>query len=188
MKDIVAIYPGSFDPVTNGHLDLIHRGSKLFDKLIVAIARNLDKGETLFSMEERKEMLVAMTSQLDNVSVDIFEGLLVSYCIQKNANAVLRGIRAISDYEYELQMALMNRKLQPRLETVFMMPAEKYSYLSSRLVREVAQLGGSIDCLVPELVAQKVREKMDVAHKFENGEPPAGNTPSEKRKNRKKKA
>ena len=126
MKDIVAIYPGSFDPVTNGHLDLIHRGSKLFDKLIVAIARNLDKGETLFSMEERKEMLVAMTSQLDNVSVDIFEGLLVSYCIQKNANAVLRGIRAISDYEFELQMALMNRKMEPRVETVFMMPAEQY--------------------------------------------------------------
>ena len=107
LKDIVAIYPGSFDPVTNGHLDLIHRGSKLFDKLIVAIARNLDKGEALFEMEERKQMLEAMTSELDNVSVDIFEGLLVTYCITQNANAVLRGIRAVSDYEFELQMALM---------------------------------------------------------------------------------
>jgi pantetheine-phosphate adenylyltransferase len=160
LKDIVAIYPGSFDPVTNGHLDLIHRGSKLFDKLIVAIARNLDKGETLFSMEERKEMLVAMTSQLDNVSVDVFEGLLVSYCIQKNANAVLRGIRAISDYEFELQMALMNRKMEPRVETVFMMPAEQYSYLSSRIVREIGKLGGPLNGLVPELVEQRVRQRI----------------------------
>ena len=160
MKDIVAIYPGSFDPVTNGHLDLIHRGSKLFDKLIVAIARNLDKGETLFSMEERKEMLVAMTSQLDNVSIDIFEGLLVSYCIQKNANAVLRGIRAISDYDFELQMALMNRTMEPRVETVFMMPAEQYSYLSSRIVREIGKLGGPLNGLVPELVEQRVRQRI----------------------------
>ncbi len=149
MKNIVAIYPGSFDPVTNGHLDLIHRGSKLFDKLIVAIARNLEKSETLFSMEERREMLVAMTSELENVSVDTFEGLLVNYCIQNNANAVLRGIRAISDYEFELQMALMNRKMEPRVETVFMMPAEQYSYLSSRIVREIAKLGGPLNGLVP---------------------------------------
>lgn len=164
MKDIVAIYPGSFDPVTNGHLDLIHRGSKLFDKLIVAIARNLDKGETLFSMEERKEMLVAMTSQLDNVCVDVFEGLLVSYCIQKNANAVLRGIRAISDYEFELQMALMNRKMEPRVETVFMMPAEQYSYLSSRIVREIAKLGGPLNGLVPEMVERRVRQRITHGH------------------------
>ncbi len=164
MKDIVAIYPGSFDPVTNGHLDLIRRGSKLFDKLIVAIARNLDKAENLFSMEERKEMLVAMTSQLENVCVDTFDGLLVSYCIRKNANAVLRGIRAISDYEFELQMALMNRKMEPRVETIFMMPAEQYSYLSSRIVREIAKLGGPLDGLVPEMVEQRVRERVMHRH------------------------
>ena len=164
MKNTVAIYPGSFDPVTNGHLDLIHRGSKLFDKLIVAIARNLEKTETLFSMAERREMLVAMTSELDNVSVDTFEGLLVSYCIKNNADAVLRGIRAISDYEFELQMALMNRKMEPRVETVFMMPAEQYSYLSSRIVREIAKLGGPLNGLVPKMVEDRVRQKIAPYH------------------------
>ncbi|MGA8879043.1 MAG: pantetheine-phosphate adenylyltransferase [Candidatus Korobacteraceae bacterium] len=164
MKNIVAIYPGSFDPVTNGHLDLIHRGAKLFDKLIVAIARNLDKGEPLFTLPERKEMLMAMTSDIDNVSIDTFEGLLVSYCVKHNANAVLRGIRAISDYEFELQMALMNRKMEPRVETIFMMPAEQYSYLSSRIVREIAKLGGPLTGLVPEMVEQKVRQRIAQRH------------------------
>lgn len=164
MKNIVAIYPGSFDPVTNGHLDLIHRGAKLFDKLIVAIARNLDKGEPLFSLPERKEMLVAMTADIDNVSIDTFEGLLVSYCVKHNANAVLRGIRAISDYEFELQMALMNRKMEPRVETIFMMPAEQYSYLSSRIVREIAKLGGPLTGLVPEMVEEKVRQRIAQRH------------------------
>jgi len=172
LKRIKAIYPGSFDPPTNGHLDLIERGSKIFDELVVAILRNPEK-DPLFSVAERRNMLEAMTSGLDNVSVETFDGLTVEYAMKVGASAVLRGIRAISNYEYELQMALMNRKLQPTLETVFMMPAEKYSYISSRLVREVAQLGGNIDCLVPELVAQKLREKMDPAFKFAKTEPAA---------------
>ncbi len=167
MKRIKAVYPGSFDPPTNGHLDLIERGSKIFDELVVAILRNPEK-DPLFSVTDRRQMLESMTAGFDNVSVDTFHGLTVDYALRVEARAILRGIRAISDYEYELQMALMNRKLQPGLETVFMMPAEKYSYLSSRLVREVAQLGGNIDCLVPELVAQKLREKMDVANRFDN--------------------
>ena len=166
MKRIKAIYPGSFDPPTNGHLDLIERGSKIFDELVVAIIYNPDK-TPLFSVAERRNMLEAMTADFDNVSVDTFHGLTVDYAMRVEATAVLRGIRAISDYEYELQMALMNRKLQPSLETVFMMPAEKYSYLSSRLVREVAQLGGNVSCLVPEIVVRKLHEKMDVANKFE---------------------
>jgi pantetheine-phosphate adenylyltransferase len=196
MKRIKAIYPGSFDPPTNGHLDLIERGSKIFDELVVAILRNPEK-DPLFSVHDRRKMLEATTAAFPNVSVDTFDGLTVDYALRVEARVILRGIRAISDYEYELQMALMNRKLQPGLETVFMMPAEKYSYLSSRLVREVAQLGGNIDCLVPEIVAQRLREKIDVAHKFENGEGPAGKLPSEgksefrnefKKKSRKKKA
>jgi pantetheine-phosphate adenylyltransferase len=178
LKRVKAIYPGSFDPPTNGHLDLIERGSKIFDELVVAILRNPEKSP-LFSLADRRKMLEAMTSDFENVTVDTFDGLTVDYALKVEARAILRGIRAVSDYEYELQMALMNRKLQPGLETVFMMPADKYSYLSSRLVREVAQLGGSIDCLVPEIVAQKLREKIDVAHKFEKGERLADNTPSE---------
>jgi pantetheine-phosphate adenylyltransferase len=153
-----AIYPGSFDPLTNGHLDLIERGSKIFEELVVAILRNPEK-DPLFTVSERREMLEQMVRPWPNVKVDTFEGLLVDYAISKNAKAVLRGIRAISDYEYELQMALMNRKLQPQLETVFMMPAEAYSYLSSRLVKEIFRLGGSVNSLVPELVEQKLREK-----------------------------
>lgn len=167
MKKVIAIYPGSFDPPTNGHLDLIERGSNIFDELVVAILRNPDKNP-LFSVGERRSMLEAMTDKLRNVRVDTFDGLTVDYALRVNASAVLRGIRALSDYEYELQMALMNRKLQPELETVFMMPAEQYSYLSSRLVREVAQLGGSIEGLVPELVEQRLREKLDPAIKLAN--------------------
>jgi pantetheine-phosphate adenylyltransferase len=159
LKRVVAIYPGSFDPLTNGHLDLIERGSKIFDDLIVAILSNPDK-EPLFTLEERTEMLRAMTRQWPNVSVDSFHGLLVEYARQKGAHAVLRGIRAISDYEYELQMALMNRKLEPQLETVFMMPAEQYSYISSRLVKEVFHLGGSVKELVPEVVEAKLHAKV----------------------------
>jgi pantetheine-phosphate adenylyltransferase len=167
LKKVTAIYPGSFDPLTNGHLDLIERGSKIFDRLIVAILRNTEK-TPLFSLSERREMMLAMTGPWKNVTVDTFEGLMVDYAMKVKATAVLRGIRAISDYEYELQMALMNRKLAPNLETVFMMPAEAYSYLSSRLVREIAQLGGTISGLVPDLVEQRLREKLEPAHKFQD--------------------
>ena len=166
MKKVIAIYPGSFDPLTNGHLDLIERGSKIFDELVVAILRNPEK-DPLFSLSERREMMEAMTEPWNNVRVDTFEGLMVDYAVKAKASAVLRGIRAISDYEYELQMALMNRKLEPGLETVFMMPAEQFSYLSSRLVREIAQLGGSIKGLVPQAVEQRLREKLDPSVKFQ---------------------
>lgn len=159
MKRVIAIYPGSFDPLTNGHLDLVERGAKIFDELIVSILRNPEK-EALFSVEERREMIEEMTQRFSNVRVDTFDGLMVDYATRVGATAVLRGIRAISDYEYELQMALMNRKLEPRLETVFMMPAEAYSYLSSRLVREIASLGGSVSGLVPEMVEKKLRRKV----------------------------
>ena len=167
MKRVIAIYPGSFDPPTNGHLDLIERSRKIFDELIVAILRNPDKNP-LFSLGERRAMLEALTSDFNNVRVDVFDGLTVDYAARVKASAVLRGIRALSDYEYELQMAMMNRKLQPGLETVFMMPAEQYSYLSSRLVREVAKLGGSIQDLVPEMVELRLREKLDPAIKLQN--------------------
>ncbi|HEV3254094.1 MAG TPA: pantetheine-phosphate adenylyltransferase [Candidatus Acidoferrales bacterium] len=159
MKSIIAIYPGSFDPVTNGHLDLIERGAKIFDRLIVAVLRNLEK-DPLFAISERVEMLGEVTRAWPNVEVDVFGGLLMDYARQKKAQVILRGIRAISDYEYELQMALMNRKLEPNIETVFMMPAETYSYLSSRLVREIARLGGSVRDLVPALVEERLRTKV----------------------------
>jgi pantetheine-phosphate adenylyltransferase len=159
MKTSVAIYPGSFDPVTNGHLDLIERGEKMFDRLIVAVLKNLEK-EPLFSVQERVEMLRQVTKRWESVEVDVFEGLLVDYARKRGAAVILRGIRAVSDYEYELQMALMNRKLEPRLETVFMLPGESYSYLSAKLVREIAKLGGPLAGLVPPLVEQRIRSKV----------------------------
>ncbi len=157
-----AIYPGSFDPVTNGHLDIIQRGCKLFDEIIIAVLINPGK-TPFFSVEERCEILRDVVKEIDRgectLSVESFEGLLVQYAADRQANAIVRGIRAISDYEYELQMALMNRRLQPALETVFMMPAEAYSYVSSRLVKEVFQLGGNINGLVPALVEERMRTK-----------------------------
>jgi pantetheine-phosphate adenylyltransferase len=157
-----AIYPGSFDPVTNGHLDIIQRGCKLFDEIIVAILINPDK-TPFFSVEERCEILSEVLKDIEQggcrVIVESFEGLLVQYAAERQANAIVRGIRAISDYEYELQMALMNRRLEPNLETVFMMPAEAYSYVSSRLVKEVFHLGARIEGLVPALVEQRMRQK-----------------------------
>jgi pantetheine-phosphate adenylyltransferase len=159
MKTSIAIYPGSFDPVTNGHLDLIERGEKMFDLLIVAVLRNAEK-QPLFSVHERVEMLREVSKQWTAVEVDVFDGLLVDYARKRGAGVILRGIRAVSDYEYELQMALMNRKLEPRLETVFMLPGLSYSYLSSKLVREIAQLGASLNGLVPPIVEERLKAKV----------------------------
>jgi pantetheine-phosphate adenylyltransferase len=155
---VIAIYPGSFDPITSGHLDLIERGCRLFDKLIVSILRNESK-QPLFSVEERIEMLREVVSGYPNVAVDSFDGLLVDYAAQNGATVLLRGIRAISDYEYELQMALMNRRLKPDIETVFMMAGEAYSFISSRLVKEVLGLGGNITGLVPPSVEVRLRKR-----------------------------
>ncbi len=159
MKTSVAIYPGSFDPVTNGHLDLIERGEKMFDLLIVAVLRNAEK-QPLFTVPERVDMLREVTKHWSSVEVEVFDGLLVDFARKRGAGVVLRGIRAVSDYEYELQMALMNRKLEPRLETVFMIPGEPYSYLSAKLVREIAQFGAPLTGLVPPIVEERLRAKM----------------------------
>jgi pantetheine-phosphate adenylyltransferase len=157
VNTVKAIYPGSFDPVTNGHLDLIARGSKIFDHLVVAILLNSGKNP-LFNVEERVEMLTEGVAGLGNVSIATFDGLLVDFAREQKAQAVLRGIRAISDYEYELQMALMNRRLAPELETIFLMPDAKYSFVSSRLVKEVFELGGSVEGLVPKFVIDRLRK------------------------------
>ena len=155
-----AIYPGTFDPLTNGHLDLIARASKIVDELVVAILRNSDKGEPLFSVPEREEMLREATAGFGNVAVATFDGLLVDFARKQGARAVLRGIRAISDYEYEFQMAMMNRKLDPELETLFMLPAEKYTYVSSRLIKGVFRLGGDVSSLVPPNVVERLKQKV----------------------------
>ncbi len=159
MHTVKAIYPGTFDPLTNGHLDLIARGAKIVDELVVAILRNSEKGTPLFSVAERLEMIAEAVAPLANVSAMTFDGLLVDFARQQGAKAVLRGIRAISDYEYEFQMAMMNRKLDPELETLFMMPAEKYTYVSSRLIKGVFQLGGDVTALVPPMVVERLKAK-----------------------------
>jgi len=156
---VVAIYPGSFDPVTNGHLDLILRGASLFDRLIVAVAQNVGK-DPMFTAKERVDMLEAVTFKQKNVSVDTFDGLLIDFAREKKAQIILRGIRLVSDYEYELQMAWMNRKMEPDIETVFMLPAEAHSYLSSSLVKELARLGGPVKDLVPPLVEERLKNKV----------------------------
>ena len=159
-----AIYPGSFDPVTNGHLDIIERGCKLFDEIIISILVNPEK-QPFFTVDERREMLNEVVKDISHgrcdVRVDSFSGLLVNYAVAQEANVIVRGIRAISDYEYELQMALMNRRLEPGIETVFMMPAEIYSYVSSRLVKEVFHLGGAVTGLVPPLIEKRMNEKLN---------------------------
>jgi len=159
-RGVVGIYPGSFDPITNGHLDLVQRGSKLFDKLIVAILENATKDPPLFSVLERMEMLREVLVSIPNVEVASFRGLLVDYMAARDAQVILRGIRAISDYEYELQMALMNTRLAPDIETVFLMSSEAYSFVSSRLVKQVFGLGGSISGLVPPVVEARLKGRV----------------------------
>ena len=159
MPEPTVVYPGSFDPITNGHLDLVERGVRMFGSLLVAVLTNIEK-KPFFTVNERVEMLREVTREIPNVSVDTFSGLLVDYAKKKSARAILRGIRAFSDYEYELQMALMNRKLEPTVETVFLMPVESYTYVSSRLVKEILLHGGSVGNLVPPLVERRMKEKM----------------------------
>jgi pantetheine-phosphate adenylyltransferase len=154
-----AIYPGSFDPLTFGHIDIVERSVRLFDRVIVAIITNPAK-DPLFSVEERCDIIdKVVRKRFPTVEVDVFHGLLVDYAQEKKAQVIVRGIRAVTDYEYEFQMALMNRRLAPGIETVFMMPAEQYSYLSSRLVKEIASLGGSVEGLVPQQVEKRLKKK-----------------------------
>ena len=156
---MVAIYPGSFDPITNGHLDLVARGSRMVGRLIVAVLRNHAK-QPLFSVEERLEMLAEVVKPYPNVEVGAFDGLLVDYAASRGATMIVRGIRAVSDYELDWQMALMNRRLRPEIETVFLVAGEEYSFISSNLVKEVAALGGNVSGIVPPLVEQRLRKKI----------------------------
>ena len=159
MPDNVAIYPGSFDPLTNGHVDIISRGARLFDRIIVAILVNAEKAP-LFTMDERVDITRAVFRDQPNVEVDTFDGLLVDYVDRRQAQVIVRGLRAVSDFEFEFQMALMNRRLNSKIETVFMMPAEQYTYISSRLIKEVFVLGGRVHGLVPDMVETRLRDKI----------------------------
>ena len=156
----LAIFPGSFDPVTNGHVDIILRGAQLFERIIVAVLVHGEK-KPLFTSDERVAIIREVFKEYPNIEVDVFDGLLVEYARRRRASAIVRGLRAVSDFEYEFQMALMNRHLEPSLETVFMMPAEQYTYLSSRLIKEVFQLGGEVSGLVPPAVERSMRVKAD---------------------------
>ena len=153
-----AIYPGSFDPITTGHLDVIHRAAKLFDELVVAVAHN-DQKQSMFTTEERMALIRENTASVGNIRVASFDGLLVEFARRENAAAVVRGLRAVSDFEFEFQMALMNRKLEPAIETIFLTPREEFTYLSSRIVKEIARLGGNVEAFVPASVARALREK-----------------------------
>jgi pantetheine-phosphate adenylyltransferase len=157
-----AIYPGSFDPITNGHLDVIERAARLFDEVVVAVAHN-DQKKSLFSAEQRMTLITGVLNGAPNVRVSRFDGLLVEFAKAQGATAVLRGLRAVSDFEFEFQMALMNRKLEPGIETIFLMPAENYTYLSSRIVKEIARLGGAVDAFVPPSIVVALREKFGAA-------------------------
>ncbi|MGD2090416.1 MAG: pantetheine-phosphate adenylyltransferase [Candidatus Aminicenantes bacterium] len=158
MSEGIAVYPGSYDPLTNGHIDIIQRGLKIFDKIIVAALKNPSK-TYLFPLEERMDMLMATFKKKPNIEVDYFEGLLVDYLKKIGVNTVVRGLRAISDFEIEFQMALMNRSIKPEIETIFLVPSICYSFVSSRLVKEVYQLGGGIEKMVPDIVDKKLKEK-----------------------------
>lgn len=155
----LAVYPGSFDPLTNGHVDIITRGARLFDKIVVAILVNSEKSP-LFSMAERVEIAKDVFKDLPNVEVETFEGLLVEFVERRGAQVIVRGLRAVSDFEFEFQMALMNRRLNGKIDTIFMMPAEPYTYTSSRLIKEVFRLGGPVDGLVPTVVERRLQEKL----------------------------
>lgn len=156
---VIGIYPGSFDPITNGHLDLVERSSRLVDRLVVSVLRN-ERKQALFSVEERMEMLAGALTAYANVEVDCFDGLLVDYAARRQARVIFRGIRAVSDYEYELQMALMNRRLRPEIETVFLMAGEAFSFISSQMVKEVIRLGGNVAGLVPPLVETRLKRRL----------------------------
>jgi pantetheine-phosphate adenylyltransferase len=159
-----AIYPGSFDPVTNGHLDVIERARKLFDEVIVAVAHN-DEKQALFSLQERLDLLKETAGKIDRVRITQFDGLLVEFAAGQKATAVIRGLRAVSDFEFEFQMALMNRKLETSVETIFLMPKEEFTYLSSRLVKEIARLGGEVSSFVPPAVAKALGKKFAASKK-----------------------
>ncbi len=154
----IGVCPGSFDPVTNGHLDIIERASKMFDKIIVAVLNNPNKS-SMFTIEERVELLKRTCSHIDNIEIDSFTGLLIEYTKIKKANAIIKGLRAVSDFEYEMQMASMNRKLEPQIETVFMMTSNNHSFISSSLIKEVARLNGNIKGLVPEIIEEEIYKR-----------------------------
>jgi pantetheine-phosphate adenylyltransferase len=163
MSDVIAVYPGSFDPLTNGHVDIIQRGTRFFDRIVIAVLLNIEKAP-LFTVPERVSIAREVFREWPTVEVDTFDGLLVDYARRKKATVIVRGLRAVSDFEFEMQRALMNRRLNQDVETVFMMPAEPYTYVSSRLVKEVAALGGSVQGLVPEVVEARLREKKAAQH------------------------
>ena len=163
MSEVIAIYPGSFDPLTNGHVDIIQRGSRFFDRIVIAVAINMDKAP-LFTVPERVSIAREVFLEWPTVEVDTFDELLVDYARRKRASVIVRGLRAVSDFEYEMQMALMNRRLNHEVETVFMMPAEPYTYVSSRLVKEVVAFGGSVHGLVPDVVEARLRDKKAARH------------------------
>ena len=157
----IAIYPGSFDPITNGHLDLINRSSKLFDKLIVAVSNKSINKKYLFSSDERMQLIKENTNHLKNIKVTIFDDLLINYANKCNANIIIRGLRALSDFEYEFQMSLMNRKLDNNIQTIFLMPHEKYTYISSSIIKEVLSLNGNVDDYVPKSVLRSLNKKYE---------------------------